>query len=346
MSRSESQAPKSPRRFSRRGLLRGAAVGVAASTVGPLRIGAFGPSVALATDFEQSPAEAVGLTAYEREGQVFIRWNNSLVVSYRAHASLKYPYLSPLVGPASGIPLTTESSLPYPHHRGVWLGCEPLNGGDYWSDGPLDQGQILSAGPKLGTVSDTSVVIDDQCEWIRKEASSPLVDRRKFTVRIPSERIRAIDVEIDLTAREDIRIESAKHSLFALRVAADISPLEGGVLLNSNGDSGAEATFGRPAAWCGYHGSRRFSKVVEGIAVFNHPDNFDGDCPWFTRDYGHLSPSPFNFLKQPWTLENGNTLALKYCVVMHAGTPREANLDKLYQEWVNGNGRFIAVQSG
>ena len=151
MNRSEMQAHETPRRFPRRDMLRGAAVGVAAATIGQ-----WGRSAAFATDFEQSPAEAVGLTAYEREGQVFIRWNNALVVSYRAHASLKYPYLSPLVGPLSGIPLTTESSLPYPHHRGVWLGCEPLNGGDYWSDGPLDEGQVLSAGPTLGTVSDTS----------------------------------------------------------------------------------------------------------------------------------------------------------------------------------------------
>ena len=42
----------------------------------------------------------------------------------------------------------------------------------------------------------------------------------------------------------------------------------------------------------------------------DHPNNFGGDCPWFTRDYGHLSPSPFNFLDQPWRMEPGETLTL------------------------------------
>jgi hypothetical protein len=340
MDQSRPPTPEVPRRILRRDLLAGAAFGVTASAVGR-----FGSSVAFATDLARPPAEAEGLTAYERERQIFVRWNNSIVVGYRAQASLKFPYFSPLIGPASGASLTTESSLPYPHHRGIWLGCEPLNGGDYWSDGPLKQGQILSAGPTLGPLSRSCAVIHDHCEWVHPGAPSPLKDHRRIVVCIPSEQIRLIDVEIELTAREDIRIDSAKHSFFALRTAADISPLHGGVLMNSNGEIGASATYGRPATWCGYHGPREKSKQVEGVAIFNHPDNFDGNCPWFTRDYGHLSPSPFNFLRKPWRLDRGAKLSLKYCVVIHAGTPQEADLDKIYQEWLSGNGRFVAIRA-
>ncbi|MEX2306818.1 MAG: DUF6807 family protein [Pirellulales bacterium] len=301
--------------------------------------------MAFATDLEKPPVEAEGLTAYQNQKQVFIRWNNSVVVTYRAHDSLKFPYFGPLVGPASGISMTTESSIPYPHHRGIWLGCEPLNGGDYWSDGPLEQGRILSAGPVVGSVNNSCAVISDRCEWLRNDAPSPLEDRRRIVVCVSSERVRLIDVEIDLTAREDIRIDSAKHSFFALRTAADLSPLNGGVLMNSKGELGAAGTYGRPAVWCGYHGPREHSKQVEGIAIFNHPDNFGGDCPWFTRDYGHLSPSPFNFLRKPWRLDRGAKLSLKYCVVLHAGTPQEADLNKIHQEWLSGDGRFVAIRA-
>jgi hypothetical protein len=241
--------------------------------------------------------------------------------------------------------MTTESSLPYPHHRGIWLGCEPLNGGDYWSDSPLESGQIASAGPVIEPVVNSCAVIKDRCEWLRQDAPSPLKDRRRFVVCIPSERIRLIDIEVELTAREDISIDSAKHSFFALRTAADLAPINGGVLMNSKGELGAAGTYGRPASWCGYHGGREKSKQVEGIAIFNHPDNFGGNCPWFTRDYGHLSPSPFNFLEKPWRLDRGATLSLKYCVVMHAGTPREADLEKVYQEWLAGDGRFVAIRA-
>lgn len=343
MSRSTSpnSTPSNPSGISRRQLFVRAASTVAASGCAAL-----GHEAAYGIDFERTPPEAAGLTAYTRDRQVFVRWNNAVVVSYRAHDSLKFPYLGPLAGPASGASLTTESSVPYPHHRGVWLGCDPLNGGDYWSDGALEDGQIVSAGPVLGRVDGDSATIDDRCEWLRNGEPSPLSDRRQMIVRIPSDDVYAIDVAIELTAHRDISIVSAKHSLFALRAAADISPVEGGVLMNSNGQLGAAETFGQPAAWCGYHGPRRQSKAVEGIAVMNHPDNFGGDCPWFTRNYGHLSPSPFNFQSKPWTIQQGETLKLKYCVVMHAGTPQQAGLNKLHAEWLEGDGRFAPVQGG
>jgi hypothetical protein len=341
MNRHNKNSPNTPHRFPRRDLLAGAAFGLAAAGLGNL-----GGRGALAIDVDQAPAEAAGLSAYQGDRQVFVRWNNSVIISYRAPTSAKFPYFGPLIGPASGISLTTESSLPYPHQRGVWLGCEPLIGGDYWSDNALDEGQILSSGPTLGTVGNSFATFTDNCEWVRRGAPSPLADRRKIIVRIPSKRMYAVDIDIDLTAREDIHIESAKHSFFALRAAADISPIGGGVLMNSKGDVGANATYGRTATWCGYHGARQPSKAVEGIAIFNHPENFGGDCPWFTRNYGHLSPSPFNFLTKPWSLAKGAHLNLKYCVVLHSGTPQEADLDKVYQEWVSGKGRFVAAWSG
>lgn len=327
-------------RLRRRDLLAGVALGFATSSFSGI-----GVRTALAADLERPPEEAKGLTAYQDKKQVFVRWNNSVVVAYRAHDALKFPYFGPLIGPASGIPMTTESSLPYPHHRGIWIGCEPLNGGDYWSDSSLESGRIASSGLIVEPVTNSCAVIKDHCEWLRPDAPSPLEDRRKFVVCVPSEQVRLVDVELEFTARDDISVESAKHSWFALRAAADLAPIHGGVLMNSDGKVGAASTYGRPAAWCGYHGAREQSKLVEGIAIFNHPDNFGGDCPWFTRDYGHLSPSPFNFLKKPWRLDRGAKLILKYCVVMHAGTPREANLEKIYQEWLAGDGRFVAIRA-
>jgi hypothetical protein len=66
----------------------------------------------------------------------------------------------------------------------------------------------------------------------------------------------------------------------------------------------------------------------------DHPKNFGGNCPWFTRDYGHLSPSPFAFLEKPWTLAKGQSLDLNYRVVLFAGTPQQASLDSIYRQWV------------
>ena len=55
-------------------------------------------------------------------------------------------------------------------------------------------------------------------EWIRKDAPSPLEDKRTFTVTYADQRLWWLDADITVTAREDVTIKSAKHSFFALRL--------------------------------------------------------------------------------------------------------------------------------
>jgi hypothetical protein len=274
-----------------------------------------------------------GLTSYLQGGHVAIRWNNFVIATYRASPIQKYPYFSHLAGPLTGLPLTTESSLPFPHHRGLWLGCDPLNGGDYWTDTELDKGQIRSIDLHLGETTATSVEIRNRCQWLRRGAGSPLIDQRSITFYVPNKQIRLIDFDVKITALEKISVKKAKHSFFALRVAPDLAPLGGGRLENSAGDVGEAGTYGKPAHWCSFFGKRAGHNAVEGIAVMDHPANPWIPCPWFTRDYGHLSPSPFNFLEEPWQLAEGASIRLRYRVVLHVGDPKEAGLNELYNEW-------------
>jgi hypothetical protein len=305
-----------------------------AGAVGAGLLHARGPS-ARAADFPKPVKEAENLTAYHNGPMVLLRWNDLVAATYRAHPTQKYPYFYPLSGPVSGLSLVTESALPYPHHRGLWLGCDPLNGGNYWSDGPLSEGHIRSVRLEVGETTATSATFTDACEWSREGGSSPCRDERRFTFSVPGEAVRTLDVDLTWTAQEDISIQRAKHSFFALRAASDVSPSYGGTLVNSDGGTGAAGTYGLPARWCGYFGKRAGRPdVVEGIAVMDHPENFGGDCPWFTREYGHLSPSPFEFVKEPWQLPMGQSIRLRYRVVLHAGTPKEAGLDALYDQWL------------
>ncbi len=293
------------------------------------------PNSAPAVDYGKPVPEAEGLTAYKNGDQVIVRWNNRILTVYRAHQSMKYPYFYPVAGPATGASLLAESALPYPHHRGLWLGCDPLNGGNYWADNELSNGHIRSVGLAVGDRTKTSAVITGRCQWVREGAASPLEDERTLTISVENEKLWLIDAELKLTALQDVSIKKAKHSLFALRTAPDICPIYGGTLINSRGGVGAEGTYGKLAEWCGYHGKRPGSGIVEGVAVMDHPKNPWAPCPWFTRDYGHLSPSPFNFLDKPWTLAKGRSIEMRYRVALHAGTPAEANLDEVYQQWLS-----------
>ena len=304
-------------------------------TVAAGMLGVSAPQKLSAKDFKKPVPEAAGLTSYLKDGQVQLRWNNMPLMAYRANPAVKYPYFYPLNGLASGTSLTTESALPYPHHRGLWLGCEPLNGGDYWADNGPESGQIQSKKLEIGEQKDKSVEIVNNCKWVREGAPSPWSDERKFIVSILNDDVWVIDAAIKITASEDIEIKKAKHSFFALRAASDISPAYGGVLMNSEGGIGAEQTEGKEARWCGYHGERiSRPDVVEGIVVMNHPDN-PWKSTWLTRDYGHLSPSPFYYLDEPWRMAKGKSIDLKYRVAMHVGTPAEADIQGIYEEWLN-----------
>ncbi|MCA9039490.1 MAG: PmoA family protein [Planctomycetaceae bacterium] len=294
------------------------------------------PGSTSAADYTKPVPEAANLTPYLNKGRMLFRWNDLALGAYRTGAHEKYPYFYPLNGLQSNLPLTTESAQPYPHHRGLWLGCDPLSGGNYWSDGPIEQGQIQSTNIELmGTPTETSFSFKNSCQWVGPNNSKPFSDEREFTITILDDKSWAIDAKLIVSAEEEIEIKRAKHSFFALRCAPDIAPMYGGTLMNSEGGTGAEGTYGKPAHWCGYHGQRKGNPdIVEGIAIMNHPENFDGDCPWFTREYGHLSPSPFEFLKKPYKMGVGEKLLLRYRVVMHTGTPQEAGLDQIYQDWL------------
>ncbi len=274
------------------------------------------------------------LTAYQDGPHIWIRWANHLLTSYRAHPTQKYPYLYPFAGPVTGLSVTTETSVPYPHHRSVLLACDRVNGGNYWQ-GPVDQGQIVSQGPKLGQVTPDSAEILDECQW-RKPGQQPVMsDRRKLTVHVADPRLRWLDAEITWTAVEDVTVNKTNHSLFSVRAAPDLIPWAGGTLENSNGKSGEKETFGQPADWCTYYNKRpgTAGDVVEGVALFHHPENPWKDCPWFTRDYGFISPSPFNFMDKPWQLPAGKSVQLRYRVVAYAGTPRDADLEAIFKAW-------------
>lgn len=307
-----------------------------AAALTPMAAGLAGAARVLAqAPAAEKPQHAPKLTAYQDGPQIWVRWFNTLVTSYEAHPTQKLPYFAPLAGPQTGLSLTTETSMPYPHHRSLFFGCDRVNGGNYWQE-PVERGQIVSLGPKLGEVTEKTVAIADQCQW-RKPGQEPVMsDERKIRVEVLDEERTFIDVEIKWTAVQDVTIEKTNHSLFSVRAAPDITPLGGGTLMNSRGQESEKGTFGQSAGWCTFYGKRAGvpGDVVEGIALFNDPRSPWGDCPWFTRDYGFMSPTPFYWIESPWKLAAGKSVDLRYRVVLYAGLPRDALLEELYKAWV------------
>ena len=279
--------------------------------------------------------------------QLWVSYDNHVLLSYRAHQTQKYPFFSPMAGPVSGLPLVTETGRPWPHHRGVFFGLDRVNGGNYWQSG-LSEGQIISQGPSFARengqfkITATTAEIVDRCLWSRGNNDPIIEDQRRFAVTILDDRRYILDAEFVVKALTDITVQNTNHGLFGVRCSPDLAPTGGGVMESSEGARGERSTLGKPARWIAFYGKRSKTReeIVEGIAVFcpskaPHP-RFE-NCPWFTRDYGNISPTPMNWLgDNPFTMPRGEELRLRYRVVAFGGTPEEAGLNDLWTEFDQG----------
>lgn len=276
-------------------------------------------------------APAQQLRAEAKSDRVSVYVGDQLFTEYLSLPDAKYPYFYPVNGPRTGRSVTVRKTEPYPHHSSLFFGCDRVNGGDYWQEG-LDRGRIVSKEVRLVRAAGNQVVLEQDCEWERPGAESPFTDHRRITMSAPSPDRRHIDFDITLTARTDVRIEKNNHSLFSARVAPELSVTGGGSLVNSQGQKGEKETFGQPAPWADYRGPR--GNEVEGLAILFHPTNRWFPPKWFTRDYGFFSPTPMFWLDGDLLqIPKGETIHLRYRVIVHADAPEPAVLERLFTEW-------------
>jgi hypothetical protein len=252
--------------------------------------------------------------------------------SYRFYEDEKYPFFYPVNGP-SGASVTSMRNGRFPHHSSLFFGCDHVNGGNYWQD-VLSRGRIVSSGPRIEVGSGHEIIITDGCDWTREGASQPIRDTRRIVVSAPTRDLRQIDFSITLEALEDVTIRKTNHSLFSARMDPDLTPVMGGVLLNANGQEGEKATFGKPSPWLACFGPREQGNT-EGLAILQHPSNPGFPAPWFTRDYGFLSPTPMYWPEdgKATRIAKGESLTLSYRVLVFAGTPESIGIAEVYESF-------------
>ena len=291
-------------------------------------------SLAVLAGCAGSTVSGRSLQAVQLDDRIQVTVDGRLVTEYRYAEGQKYPYFYPVVGPRTGESVTTETSEPYPHHHSLFFGSDFVNGGNYWQD-ELSRGQIVAQETRIVRASGAAVEFTQTSLWMRPDAEPPFRDERMIRISSPSDDIRIIDFDITLTPLIDVRIERTNHSLFAARMAPALSVDSGGTLVNSRGGRNAEGTFEQEAEWADFWGTR--NGVAEGLAILNHPQNRWTPPPWFTRDYGFFSPTPFNWFEEGHLdLARGEQLRLRYRVVVHGGNTEEARIADIYREYAAG----------
>lgn len=264
--------------------------------------------------------------------RIDIAIGDKFFTSYHFPENEKYPFFYPVNGPLSGASVTSMRNGEYPHHSSLFFGCDRVNGGNYWQEG-LERGRIISIGARITETGGERVVIEDECIWKRPDAEAPIKDRRIITVTSTQEGIYQIDFDITMEMLTDVTILKTNHSLFSARIDPDLSVRQGGVMINSEGQTGESATFGKGAVWIDCYGKRKTG--TEGIAIMQHPSNKWYPSPWFTRDYGFISPTPMYWPEddKATNLKKGETISLRYRVVVHGGDTKESGIADIFEEY-------------
>ncbi len=110
-------------------------------------------------------------------------------------------------------------------------------------------------------------------------------------------------------------------------------------MLNSEGKVGEEAIWGKRADWVDYSGVVAGEDL--GIAIFDNPANIKHPTYWHARDYGLFAANPFgehDFYKDPKrdgsvTISQGQSLTLRYRVLIHHGDAGEAHIAEAYHQY-------------
>ena len=277
-------------------------------------------------------ATAAELKAVKVGTRIDVTVGAEFFTSYRFSPDEKYPFFFPVNGP-SGASVTSMRNGQYPHHTSLFFGCDKVNGGNYWQEGN-ERGQILSDGPVIVTAAGPQIVITDVCQWRRPDAESPIRDTRRIVISAPTAALRRIDFEITLEPLVAVKIEKTNHSLFSVRMDPDLTPVKGGTMINAAGASGEKGTFGVSSPWMATYGKRGAGEV-EGLAIFQHPTNRWGAAPWFTRDYGFMSPTPMFWPPDGVAIKlaRGEKVTLRYRVEIFSGDPEKADLARHYSDY-------------
>lgn len=271
------------------------------------------------------------VTAEKVGDKIEFRVDGNLFTSYILSEDEKYPFFFPVNGP-SNASVTSMRNANYPHHSSLFFGCDRVNGGNYWQE-KLTDGQIISLRADIIETGGDKAVIENECIWRRPGADAPIKDKRKITVTIPSKDKFFIDFEVIMEMLMDVNIEKTNHSLFSGRMDPDLAVINGGTMINAEGESAEKGTFGKSSAWIDFYGQRMGK--TEGMAILQHPSNKWFPAPWFTRDYGFFSPTPMYWPANDknTSLKKGEQFKLRYRVIVHTGNHIEAGIAEEFTKY-------------
>lgn len=302
----------------------------------------------MAAQAATAEAAELSLTRHERGTRVEV--DGQLFTEYLIATGPK-PILWPVIGP-TGAEMTRAFPMEkregekhdHPHQRSIWFTHGDVNGVDFWSENGNHGSIVHRAYVKSDYVKrspdDNRAVLSTLNDWLDHDGKKMLEDQRTLTFRA-DENQRTIDFDFVLRATNGpVKFGDTKEGTMGVRIPTvmDLNSEKGGHIVTSEGLTD-KAAWGKPAAWVDYRGPVEGEMV--GIAILNHPSSFRYPTRWHVRDYGLFAANPFGLkdfvgdqnVDHAYTLEAGNSLALRYRIVLHRGDHKTAGIEEQFERY-------------
>lgn len=319
--------------------------------------------------------ETVRLVQEKDKSTINVFIGNSLFTSFIYPDSLAKPVLYPIFSQngamlTRGYPMYPMAGDPtdHPHHLGLWLNFENVNGLDFWNNSfaiPADRKSMY------GSIKTDRIIKKEDgakgalayhANWLDWKNNVLLEETTQYEFS-GSGNQRIVDRVTILKANMDVQFTDAKDGLLGLRVAHElqISSKKDGVFTDDKGNvtvvkantdalatgnyitsAGREgdSAWSTRAVWCKMFGKMKNDSI--SISIIDHPSNINYPTFWHARGYGLFAANPLG--EKVFTggksarnlkLKKGESVRFVYRVVFDQGavTTSTAQLNQLADEF-------------
>ncbi len=328
--------------------------------------------------FAQTEKVKLVNNAKENKVEVYVGGEFLTNYYYPGEDLSKKPVLYPILSSKGatitrGFPIDPRPGerVDHPHHIGMWLNYEDVNGYDYWNNsnnivkglqshkfGTIYHNSIekISSKGKVGEIVVTATWVDDN-----GKGEKTLAEKTTYRFQGTNE-IRIIDRITTLTAiSENALFTDVKDGMFAIRMAreleipsnkpeiyTDAHGIETKVpVLNNEGVTGdyessegitGEKVWSTRAKWMNLKGIINGGAV--NVAILDHPSNISYPSYWHARGYGLFAVNPlgvkiFTNGKQELNLnlKKGESVTFKYRTIVADKNLSKEELDKMQEDF-------------
>jgi hypothetical protein len=291
--------------------------------------------------------------------------------------SLPKPVLFPIYAAdgeiiTRGYPITPRPNEPtdHPHHNGLWLNYENVNGLDFWNNSfaiPANKKNLygsIETDSLLEIKNGDHAKLSYAARWIDQQKNILLTEVTAYFF-IAKDDLRIIDRVTTLTAAQDVSFPDSKDGMLGLRVAHELElpskedreftdnkgnitkvkasndKTVSGNYITSEGKTGDDA-WGTRGRWCMLYGKKGNDTI--SIVIIDHPGNVGYPTYWHARGYGLFAANPLGqkiFSKDKeslnFKLAKGQSVIFRYRVVINSGRQRLTNdeVNQLADEFAN-----------